>query len=247
MILNVVSYPRSGNSFFTTQLLQFGTAWRRNGKPVTFKPVGRMFQGNESAKFYGVTTVPYNNDEFDSQPNDYIIDESSVYGYKRHDYPSGFAGPRVYLIRDGRDVLCSYAYHNAVNEAIMADPANQEIISLQGVPMRLVEAEAWKIVTDPNAQWGELVEAGIDHPNTVAVVRYLEMKQNSTRTVKTALASAGFEVEKVAEPLSFEKLHAFCPHFYRRGRPGGFTEMNPDIIAEFTRRNISTLRRLNYV
>lgn len=256
MILNVTSYPRSGNSFFTTTLLQFGEDWwyqapaTRFRLPVHFKPVGRVYDSG-ALGWYGVEHTPWCQGAIDHvedpQPDKYINDTASVYLYKRHDYPDGYSGPRIVVFRDGRDVLCSFAHHNVVHRAIAADPENQEIFAQQPPPMRLVNAEAERILEDPNAQWGPLVEYAIDHPNTVARVRYEEMKRDASGTVQAALAAAGYYVQQCKEPLSWEKLHGHAPHFFRRGTPGGWRDLCPVIVEEFVRRNRDTLQRLRYI
>jgi hypothetical protein len=60
MILNITSFPRSGNSFFTTTMLQFGSEWRYRGRPVAFCPSGRIYASAEvDAGVYKVSVLPY--------------------------------------------------------------------------------------------------------------------------------------------------------------------------------------------
>lgn len=256
MILNVVSYPRSGNSFFTTTLLQFGTNWWYEPQPlrgrlhVHFKPVGRVYETNVN-NWYGIDNAPWNNGLVDGvedpQPNDYIIDPHSVYVYKRHDLPDNYAGPRIVVIRDGRDVLCSFAHHNVVHEHIIADPTNQEIFARQEPPLRLVNEAAWKIVNDPNAQWGRLVDYALKHPNTKAVVRYEAMKVDPVGTARDALRKLDYHVDVCREALTWDQLHEHAPHFFRRGRPGGWRELDPEVVKAFVAKNGDTLQRLKYI
>jgi hypothetical protein len=250
MILNITSFPRSGNSFFTSQILQFGTEWRHKGNPVQFKPVGRLYAGGEN-KWYGIKVEPWcdglQDGVEDPQPNRYIADQSSLYVYKRHDYPDNYGGPRILLVRDGRDVLYSYAHHNAVNKAVMADRVNQAEIAKREIPADVLNREARRILDDPNGQWGPLVEHQLDHLNTVSVVRYENMKWDTVGTLTRALAQAGYGVEKVKEAPSWAKLKEFAPHFYWRGKSGGHTKLDPVIVREFVRRNHATLKRLDYL
>lgn len=252
MILNITSYPRSGNSFFSTTMLQFGTQWLHNGAdPVEFRPAGRIYASAAvDAGIYAVKVWPYcdGSDGYieDPQPDRYIDDPDAVYVYKRHDYPDKFAGPRIYLIRDGRDVLYSFAHHNAVNKAIVADKVNQELIVKRPTPIEDINREAEIILADPNAQWGRIAEEGVGHPNTVAVVKYEDMKRDPLFYAKLALAQAGYSVEKVQEPPTWAALKEFAPHFYWRGTPGGYRNLDPKIVAEFEDRNRNSLRRFGY-
>jgi hypothetical protein len=250
MILNIVSYPRSGNSFFTTQLLQFGSTWKYQGRDVIFKPVARLFAFEHAE--YDVERVDWNNKptipgEEDFQPNDYIMDQTSVYVYKRHDFPGGFAGPRIYLLRDGRDVLLSFARHKVLNRALLADSRNQELICRQELPMRLLNEEANRILDDPNAQWGDTVINGVDHINTHAVVKYEGLKRDGLFICIAALANAGYKVTKVTEPPTWADLKARAPQFYWRGRVGNYHCLHPDIIRTFERKNEKALKRFGYL
>jgi hypothetical protein len=143
-------------------------------------------------------------------------------------------------------VLYSYAHHNAVNKAVIADRGNQELIVKAGVSDDAINHEAAVLVCDPNGQWGPLVEAGLDNPNTVSVVKYEDMKNDPEVTACRALAQAGYEVSKAQEPPSWADLKSFAPQFYWRGRPGGYRNLDPGIVEDFETRNKQTLRRLGY-
>lgn len=262
MILNITSYPRSGNSFFTITLLQFGDKWPTKGHPgsrpgshpwVRFRPTGRIYDSQGIGRgIYGIECAPWHDDpvvsgQEDFNPVRYIEDPDSVYVYKRHDNPDDYEGPRIYLIRDGRDVLSSYAHHNVIVRLIGSDLENQEAIALEGVDKDLVNEEADRLNNDPNSRWGFWVERGMDHPNTQAVVRYEDMKHDATQTAMMALARCGYWVRKVRESPTFEKLQSFAPQFYRKGVIGDHRNLHPDIIRDFEKRNEDTLKRLRYL
>jgi hypothetical protein len=235
MILNITSFPRSGNSFFSITLLAFEPTWRHAGNPVKFRPTGSLFS-DELLKFGppGLSRTPYaNRGSEDRNPAERIKDEDNLYVYKRHDHPDDYVGPRIYVVRDGRDVLTSYARHNlihgkVVNNLKLGRDANH------GEAMRYTQKEfqdelrRLAIFT----RWGEYVLAGIRHPNTVSVVRYEDLKKHPLHVARRALASAGLEVTPTqanAAP-SFEELQKGQPWFYYRGQVGIYKEDMPEDI-----------------
>ena len=250
MILNITSYPRSGNSFFTTTLLSFDPVWKVAGQPATFKPVGSLFSDELAGQ--GISKVPYYNKKSgDIHPMPRLQENDSVYVYKRHDDPDYYVGPRIYIVRDGRDVITSYAHHNLVHGRVMKNleagrPADHNTDYSQDE----LHDEMRKLAV--HSRWGEFVLKGIRHPNVVAVVRYEDMKKDPKGTVKDALREAGImvtEKEDLEHEWDFKRLRKQQPWFYRRGQARAFVEELPDDIQDYFEKvplNRAALQTLGY-
>lgn len=252
MILNITSFPRSGNSFFATALLAFKPEWRYAGRPVEFRPTGSLFSF-ELAPF-GIKKHPYvDKATTDPRPVRRIRDQSAVYVYKRHDDPDDYAGPRIYLVRDGRDVLVSYAHHNLVYGKVvrnLEDGKDADHGGAMEYTQEDLHAEMERLAG--SMRWGWWVEKGINDPSVLTVVKYRDLKANPVLVAKEALAAVGFEVEEREDRgmPTFEELRALAPWFYRKGQVGCWKDELPDAtraIFESDPKNWEWLRRLGYV
>lgn len=246
MILNITSFPRSGNSFFTTTLLAFGNYWHcaPSGRPVEFQPV-RLFTSEHDGS--GISKLDYLYPQsFDQNPQKRIVDNDRVFVYKRHDHPDGYLGPRIYLVRDGRDVMVSYAHHNLVHGHFMKYAKLREEAPPFEPTREQFEAELEELID--NVSWGDYVLHGVHHPNTRVVVHYERMKQDPILEATRALEKCGYSVERAQDPPSFEKLHSTYPWFYRRGKTGAFAdEMPPRLHKRFVEKNEEALRLCGYL
>jgi hypothetical protein len=253
MILNITSYPRSGNSFFSTTLLAFDQTWRHAGHPVQFQPVGSLYS-DELIKFGppGLSKLRYHNvGSEDRNPAKRVQDRDNVYVYKRHDVPNEYVGPRIYVVRDGRDVLVSYAHHNLVHGLAVANiKAGRDANHGTEYTEEDLHAEMRRLA--PATGWGAFVKIGVEHPNTVAVVRYEDLKKDPIHHTRLALDAAGLEVTplEVNKEISFEELQKGQPWFYRRGQVGDWkNELPPDVLETFMSipENQEALELLGYV
>jgi hypothetical protein len=239
MILNITSYPRSGNSFFATTLLAFESTWKHAGEPVKFQPVGSLYS-DELIKFGppGIHKCPYNNRaSADRNPTARVQDPDYVYVYKRHDHPDDYIGPRIYIVRDGRDVLVSYAHHNLVHGRVMTNIKAGRDAGHGGV-MEYSEEELHNEMRRlaQHSGWGSYVKAGVHHPDVVAVVRYEDLLTNPIHHARLALSAAGLEVTATRgnKAPSFGELKKGQPWFYRKGKTGAHKEeLPPDVLDTF--------------
>jgi hypothetical protein len=252
MILNITSYPRSGNSFFTTTLLAFDPVWKVNGRPVDFKPLRSVY--TDECAPYGVEKVPFlNAASEDRHPLRRIKDETAVFVYKRHDHPDDYTGPRIYLVRDGRDVITSYAHHNLVHGRVAKNLA-AGLAAGHGGAMQYSEKELHDEMRHlaHHSKWGEFVLRGVEHSNVLSVVKYEDMKKDPVHVVREALRDAGIVVLDQTEipAPKFENLHKSYPWFYRQGKVKAHRDELPrDIqeIFESVPENKEALQRLEYL
>src|SRR5262245_47202585 len=114
----LASYPRSGNSFLRIVLRnRFGLP-----SPDPEDP-------NDQILALQYSTIIHPNDRDDAAP-------SGVYGVKTHGLPGADNHPAVYIVRDGRDALVSYAHfaltysYNFAPADIMTEQVRQMIGNL---------------------------------------------------------------------------------------------------------------------
>jgi hypothetical protein len=244
MILNLTSFPRSGNSFFTTTLLAFGKHWQLSeGGAVEFQPVKLFTKEHEG---YPTQQLQYlHPQQMDPNPVDRIKDPDNLYIYKRHDHPDDYVGDRIYLARDGRDVLVSYARHNLVHQGAMENRLNGINEHPTAIDKDAFLKELRRLVE--TAAWGEWVKRGVNHFNTMSIVRYEDMLQNPVETASKALADCGYEVEQVADQPTFKELNKLYPWFYNKGKAGDYRDWMPqDLVGLFNEINKDALEMLGY-
>lgn len=251
MILNITSYPRSGNSFFSTSLLAFDPRWVVNNRQVKFWPLQSLY--TDECDEYGITKVPFlNRVSEDRHPLARIKDELGVYVYKRHDHPDDYLGPRIYLVRHGFDVIVSYAHHMIVHGRVAKNLA-AGLDAGHGGAMRYGEKELHEKMRHlaEHSKWGEFVLRGIDHPNTCSVVKYEDMKEDPVFWTRKAMSDAGIYINLRADGKKpeFAALHKKYPWFYRRGQANSHKDELPDEIKEIfvaNKDNVEALRRCGY-
>jgi hypothetical protein len=201
----------------------------------------------------GLSRVPYlNKASEDRHPLKRIQDQENVFVYKRHDHPDDYSGPRIYVVRDGRDVLVSYAHHNLVHEKVVAnikagrDAGHGDVMNYSKEDLH---AEMFRLAE--HSGWGTFVKLGIRHPSTVAVVKYEDLKKDPIHYVRIALECAGLQVTPllINKEISFGELHKGQPWFYRRGEVGEYKDELPaDVLEVFESvfDNEEALERLGY-
>ncbi|TFH66660.1 MAG: hypothetical protein E4G90_02395 [Gemmatimonadales bacterium] len=248
MILNLTSFPRSGNSFFTTTLLAFDRDWQTlDGDILVFQPV-RIFAGEQKSLDFPRSEYLFPQ-QLDANPVERIEDPDNLFLYKRHDHPDDYGGPRIYIVRDGRDVLVSYAMHNLIHREAQAridvnvEPDHVQILSSMDKDEFLTELE--RLIQ--TSAWGEYVTAGVDHPNTVAVIYYEDMLRDPIAAVSSALLKCGYIVDQVREPPSFKELNSELPWFYRKGKSNDYRAWMPhNLLQQFNDIHGAALGKLGY-
>jgi glycosyltransferase involved in cell wall biosynthesis len=230
MIIWLASYPRSGNTYFRILLKHF----------------------------YGISTYSlYRDDEFTENPDvqelvgplpkhkslAMMAQAKDLYFVKTHELPQDDSSA-IYLVRDGRDVLLSYAWYILTNENPGTD---------------LQSALFWKtlhtLIIDSGyfGGWGTHVLAWTKRQTSTAIVKFEDFVRSSNplNPVKQALNSLGYkppEEVTTIQPPTFSTLHQIMPQFFRKGQIDSWQdEMSPKLHELFWQRHGDAMREMGYV
>ncbi|MBA4190305.1 MAG: hypothetical protein C0467_20150 [Planctomycetaceae bacterium] len=219
----LASYPRSGNSYLRIMIQT------RYGIPSIDQECPSKFE----IKPLQVTR---------SSGSDHNIPTLGLLGIKTHKLPEPHdTRPAVYIHRDGRDSLVSYA-HFALSFVYknVTDMVTPEIL----------RNTISDLILEPNSPyrtWSQNVEAWIARPNT-HIVRFEELTTNPASTVDRAVRSLKLELPIVDEKLkTFAELHAGKPQDFRSGKRGQWQDLfTPELNELFWKHNGATMKRLGY-
>lgn len=223
MIIWLASYPRSGNTYFRillNHLYGIKTPTAYVGNDGTAFVVGKELVGHVADEW----TV----DEMAAKPETLIV--------KTHRRAADHH-PAIYLFRDGRDVLVSYAHMRAE----------------EGRPYAEVLRELITTSTSSTGTWGQNVCHWLqrDTGNTV-FVSYQALIADPVQVVRQTLQQFNFfhnlEPKNHAAP-PFEELQKVHAGFFRRGVVGSFQdEMNDELHELFWAQpeNIKAMARLGF-
>jgi hypothetical protein len=220
----IASYPRSGNTFLRILLRnRFGIV---SSPPPSRRPATETIA--DSAFFQ-----PYHRD---------ANAVAGLEGAKTHALPvPGDTQPAVYIIRDGRDSLLSYAYHtlNFIQNKSLDEITTGELLST--LRNLIIERNS------PYKTWSENVEAWLVREHTL-IIRFEELVAEPSRVADRVVSflDASIPVQSEAIP-SFGELKSSDPRFFRSGRRGQWPEVfTPELHALFWKHNGSTMTRLGY-
>lgn len=156
--------------------------------------------------------------------------------------------PVIYLVRDGRDAVVSYAH--LFLDFVGKPPLWRRFRwRLRGLTTFEGQLEHLIIGKSPFGSWNEHVEGWLARPNT-AVMRFEDLIQTPVAVVQRA-----FQELKLSDilpaareaPVTFGELKKQNPKFFRKGQAGGWREeMNARLQALFWRYNSPMMRRLAY-
>jgi hypothetical protein len=212
MIVWLASYPRSGNSFLRTLL------WENFGGVKSGSLYRRQNEVRRQTYTRGLSF------HADSEARDELEALSEPVFVKTHGLAeAGGHSPALYLVRDGRDAVVSYA------RLAMADRA-------PGFESRtLVEATEVLIERDDEeiGGWSRNVRSWTRRDAPTAIVRFEELIADPLDTVRAAVQSLGISLpEASGSPRSFPALHEEDPLVYPRGRVGGWRSDMSDALEE---------------
>jgi hypothetical protein len=166
------------------------------------------------------------------------------YLVKTHELPNeADRFPTVYLIRDGRDALVSYAWHYLQRDrGLLRDAIAPELFS-----------EALRhLIWEPNSAfgtWSRHVEAWLDRAATAPTVllRFEEFVQRP-QVILDAVERIGLDHPRPgAEFPTFESLREMSPFACRRGIIGSWRdEFPPALLDDFWKQHGATMRRFGY-
>lgn len=257
MIIWLASYPRSGSTFCRLML------HRMYGINTYSKSGDNFFLANDMSDTIGVAPLPRHFDDLDR--------DEAIHFVKTHDLPTDNR-PAIYLVRDGRDSLVSYArflmFHAQTNAALLR-PLKQALglLDPRTVMWHLVlpslgqvgwQARFQHPRTLPRALlkthdrrhggWGTHVETWHARPATTATIYFAHLIQNPVEAITSAMETLNLAPPPAnVRPPTFEELHARWPHFFRRGKVGAWRdEMPADIHEAFWQYHGETMTRMGF-
>ena len=215
MIVWLASYPRSGNNFFrvTSQLL-FGV------KSFSIYP-GKGPQLNKEELCFA-----------DTSEKPILV--------KTHELPCD-SNQTIYLVRDGRDSIVSYAHWTLFRET------GAESIDPKSNPFQ----ERLRAIITSNkyfSDWCTHILAWHRRRNT-HIVRFEDLIVEPKSVVSQALelASIPHISKENTSPIEFKALHARDPILYRKGKVGNWkSNMTPEIQELFWQQCGSAMKLLGY-
>ena len=215
MLVWLASYPRSGNSLALTTLhYAFGAKVGADTGPErpAWLPV-RLVRDLDVAR---------------EDPEPVFV--------KTHGRPIDDR-PAIYLLRDGRDAIASYARWLKPRDEYADSPVGR-------IARMLVDG------IDAGSRprtWAESVELWTPRKRT-AVVRFETLVADPVRALRCALDSLQIPYRQTAETVpSFEELRSSSPRVFRRGQTGNWRdELPPRLEERFWRSQGATMLAVGY-
>jgi hypothetical protein len=228
MLVWLGSYPRSGNTFFRIvahALYGIKTYSIYNDRVLEERP--------EIAEIVGHVHL-------DRSIQD-VVRGDDVSLVKTHELAPADGHPGIYIVRDGRDALVSYAHY---------------VLSFEGGDQSVDSDEAFTstlhdliLQSSGFGGWSANVSSWLGRPRT-AVIRFDDLIVEPVAVVRKALGSAGLSLEGSSEACmipNFQELHRAMPEFFGKGQVGRWTSEMPDDLHElFWECHAESMRALGY-
>jgi len=223
MIVWLASYPRSGNTFLRTVL-----------HSVYGLPTFSLYDEDPPPEMQRVLGC---GGAIGDLPTAHAAPETRY--VKTHELPGEDQASAMYIVRDGRDALVSYAHYIHRYDRGELDVGREVMLETLRA---LIERDEWF------GGWGHHVDSWLERPNTM-VMKFEQLITAPVETVDCALRAARQVVQRGARAApTFDELHALVPDFFTRGQVGRWrTEMPPDIENLFWQRHGARMERLGYV
>jgi hypothetical protein len=221
----LASYPRSGNSFLRILLRN------RYGIPSIDQECPEEL---ETPTLRGTRIARAHYHEPGAPPE--------FLGLKTHNPPpAGDTRPGVYIVRDGRDSLVSYA-HFALSFGYTNGPAQPTQERIRDTIRDLIlEANS------PYSTWSGNVEAWLARPNTV-VVRFEDLVTEPGPVADHIIRGMGLGARVESDLIpTFGELQSVDPQFFRKGKRGEWQEVfTPELYDLFWEHNGATMAKFGY-
>jgi hypothetical protein len=143
---------------------------------------------------------------------DFLSSSNVSYFVKTHELPNHEdKSPAVYVVRDGRDTLVSYAHFALLYDA----QTIQSGMTFEQVLQMLIESK-WHF-----GGWSKHVQEWLNREAPTALVRFEDMVVDPVSVVAKAFNDINFPL---SQPLGmvpeFGELQHSMPEFFRKGQPG---------------------------
>jgi hypothetical protein len=227
MIVWLASYPRSGNTMLRLLLdVCFGLR-SRDFNPVEPNRQSSIGEYMSWEHFLG-----------EGQAFDSLRDSEQPHLLKTHDRPRD-DHHALYIVRDGRDALVSYAHFLRHYEPTAVDGMDFQQV-LEGLILGRLGY----------GSWSAHLEAWSKRPSSAPTgwLRYEDMVASPVESVGAALRAVNLDVSPTGKsPLNFEELHQRWPAFFRRGKVSSWrTEMSHANELLFWENHSEMMARFGY-
>jgi glycosyltransferase involved in cell wall biosynthesis len=226
VILWLASYPRSGNSFLRVVLkVAFGVGSNSvygAGSAVN-RPLPHVGEGQDPDRLLADMAV-----------------SADLCPVKTHELPGDDEHPAIYVVRDGRDTLVSYAHY--AMELVPRDERPVGGDSFLAMLRALVFSDGYF------GGWGRHAIGWTERKAPTAVIRFEELIADPVSVVGQALERLEIRAERTGSALpSFSELHRAWPEFFREGRVGSYRDEMPHELEDlFWSRHGRAMRRHGY-
>jgi hypothetical protein len=230
MIIWLASYPRSGNTYLRILLKQGYDLRTYSVYDEDHPSPGRI----GIQEMVGHTLKP--------MPLAGMARAGEVYHVKTHELPQDDF-PAIYLVRDGRDALVSYARYILSFERGKGERTNPK--AFRRTLRKLI------ILNRSFGGWGPNVLAWLRREAPTVVVKFEDLVKSSNpiEIVRTALLQVGYVPGETRTGLAptFAELHEKMPEFFRKGRIGSYKEEMPANLEElFWRHHGRAMKAVGY-
>ncbi|MFV0443843.1 MAG: sulfotransferase domain-containing protein [Planctomycetaceae bacterium] len=254
MLFWLASYPRAGSNFLWTVIRDVCGIQRASiedcpqlmsellgGRACDAVAAQRQLMMSSAQETSATSQAPqftWNQQAWTKRNVTELMADPRPYMLKTHCLSAESNVPAVYIVRDGRDVLVSYAKYTPRSEPgyqlpkeVFRDNLMQRMV--QGCPRY--------------GTWSTNVESWIDRPNTI-VVRFSDLIRDPMAVVERLRTELSVPlVVKGDELPTFEQLHTQNPQLYRRGKVGSWRDEFPaDLLPTFWEHHGSMMERLGF-
>lgn len=213
MIIWLASYPRSGNTLFriALQRMGLGPTYSIHDDPA----LKRLSLDKE----VGHTDLPEGGLKKLEQ-------EKRIYFVKTHKFPEDDDFKAIYIVRDGRDAIASYAHYLRDIE--------QNNVPLSQLIARLISGDAGSF-----GLWSDHVRKWKRRKSQVIMVNFDELVEDPVGTTGRTLRAIGFPDQNINERVempSFSDLQNSNSKFFRKGKKGSWSDdISPVLERQFWR------------
>jgi hypothetical protein len=224
MLIWLASYPRSGNTFFRALLY--------------------TVYGLPTVSIYNEIDEPLDQSIIGNAPIDKPTEDLSIskelYFRKTHGLADDNDELGIYLVRDGRDALVSYARYAVYEQENLTEQMKTEFYR--------TTLRQMIVTNDYFGGWSQNVESWVKRKAATTIVKFEELIVTPLPTLERAFIELALTIPNANEtPPTFAALQAKMPKFFRRGKIGSWREEMPeDLQALFWEYHGTTMKSLGY-
>jgi hypothetical protein len=220
MIIWIASYPRSGNSLYRELLWQLCgiQSYSRHNDPEVRRDKMQDAIGHIDA-------------DLTPEVIDLLEQSEETHFIKTHHLEER-NGNSIYIVRDGRDVMVSFAHFKKnIEEAI--EPLDE-------ILLRLCQSDSWQRNVfhwlEHGPKLGEFIR-----------LKFEDMLIDPIGTFLWSLDQVGISAPIKGTPMTFDELHEKWPKFFQVGKVGRWRDEMPQNVQDvFLEHNHKAMELLGY-